>query len=128
MKAFGNDYPLALTVGALQEITAACPDEDITRMGELINGKTNGAIDLFITMIAALSRGAEQQRKFQAQAEGGSYTPNPITAEMLRALPDDEFKAAEIEAFRVWRKDQIPTVEVAEAKKNEDAAPVPTSV
>ena len=128
MRAFGKEYPLVLTVGAMEEITARCPDRDIGRLKDLLDGSTNDVVDFMVDFIAALSRGAEQQRSFQAMVDGGIYSPNPITPEMLRALSQADFTAAQTEAFRIWRGDQQPTVEVAEAKKNEDAAPAPVSV
>lgn len=127
MQAFGHEYPLVLTVGALEEITALCPDGDITRLGEVIQGPTQCVLAFVISMIAALSRGAEQQRRFQALAEGTDYAPNPITPEMLRALPPKELNAARAEAYRIWSSDQRATVETDTAKKNEDGAPAPSS-
>ena len=127
MIAFGREYPLLLTVGAMEEITARCPDGDIRRLRELLDGKTNDVVDFMADFIAALSRGAEENRRFTAMAAGERYMPAPVTPEMLRALPQEEFKAAQAEALRVWKGDAAPTVE-AEAKKNGDAAPAPASV
>lgn len=122
MIAFGHEFPLALTVGAMQEITDLCPDGDIKRLGELLNGKTNDALTFEAEFIAALSRGAEQQAAFAAQLRGEHYTPRPLTVEMALALSKAEFMAAVAEAMRTYKGDQAATVETAPAKKNGDAA------
>ena len=122
MKAFGREFPLVCTVGAMQEITDLCPDSDIKRLGELLTGKTNDAINFEAEFIAALSRGAETQAAFAAQLRGEHYTAQPLTVAMIRALSKDEFKAAFAEAMRAYKGDTAPTVEVAPAKKNEDTA------
>lgn len=122
MQAFGKEFPLVCTVGALQEITDLCPDSDLKRLGEILEGKSNDTLNFEMEFIAALSRGAELQAAYAAQLRGEHYAAQPLTVEMLRALPQTEFKAAMAEAMRAFKGDQKPTVEVEPAKKNGDAA------
>lgn len=127
MQAFGREHPLALTVGALEEITALCPDGDIQKLGNILNGSSNDVMEFFVSFLSALSKGAEAQRKFQALASGEDYVPAPLTPEMLRALPPSEFKAAQAEALRVWKADKGTSVEAEPAKKNEEPAALAAS-
>lgn len=118
MKAFGKEYPLALTVGALETITGICPGGDIRRLVELMKGPAKESMSFFVAFLVALSEGAEEQRKYEAMAEGESYTPAPLTPGMVRALSPAELQAAQKEALRIWKTDQQPSVEAEPSKKN----------
>lgn len=117
MEILGRNYELLLTVGATEEIAALCPDKDLKRMREVLQGGTTAALDFVFQMTAAMSRGAEARRAF---LEPG-YKPDPLTPEILRLLTTEEVanvQAATMDAFKAGKE---TSVEADGAKKNEEA-------
>lgn len=114
MKLFDKEYGFKLTVGASAELAKACPEGDMNRLDEVLDGAYSGTIDGASKFLLALSRGYEQARAF----EEIGYKPQPLTEELIAAMDFDQFAEALREAGAAFRRDGAPTVEAESAKKN----------
>lgn len=81
----GIKYALLLTNGALAEISDICPEGDLSRLNEAMSGK--GRIKNIAYMIAAMSKGAEMAKEFEAKSAGSEYNPRTLTANEILILP-----------------------------------------
>lgn len=117
LKACGKEYPLEMTVEAFLDISELCPEGDFSRFGDVQDYPQRKRIEISAEMLAALSRGAENSR---AVREPG-YTPDPLTAAQLLALPLNEFLQIYTGMAEIIRQTVgKPTVETAQKKtKNE---------
>lgn len=115
MKIFGHEYGFMLTVGASEEISGLCPGGDLSRLGEVLQGTYSQTIGTVTTMITAMSRAYDLNKAF----EGEPQDHPELTAEMLKALPQDKFLEVQNEAMAAFRNDTKPTVEVEPSKKKE---------
>lgn len=113
MQVYGREVGFRFTVGASAEISDICPDGDISRLGEVLTGQYGETVRDSAAVIAALSEGYEQTRKF----EDASYTPRPLTVEEILSLGMAEFAELQRAAMSAWRTDAAPTVEVEPEKK-----------
>jgi hypothetical protein len=113
MKIFNGEYGFALTVGASAQIADLCPDGDLTRMGELLQGTFSQTVRFTAAFIEAMARGYDDLQIY----EGKEITHEPLTARMVMALPSDVFRVVQEEALEAFRKDTETTVEVAKPKK-----------
>lgn len=84
----GVEYDLELTVGAFAEISEACPNGDFSRIDELFQLPPGKAMLAAAKMLAAMSRGAEEKKRY----EDPSYSPHPLTYQELVNLPLLEYK------------------------------------
>lgn len=113
MNIFGHEYGFMLTVGASAEIAEMCPDGDIGRIGEIADAKTADAIRFTAKFVAAMARGFDDAERFA----GREITHEPLTAEMVMALPATAIQDIQAEAFAAFRESMKTTVEVAPSKK-----------
>ena len=116
MNIFGNEYGFMLTVGASEEISELCPDGDLSRLGEVLQGSYSQTIGTVTKMLLAMSRAYDLNRAF----EGHPQDHPELTANMLKALPQDKFLEAQGEAMAAFRNDTKTTVEVEPSKKKEN--------
>ena len=115
MKIFDEEYGFMLTVGASAEIADLCPDGDLNRMGEVLQGRFSQTINFTASFIEAMAKGFDDAERFA----GHSVTHKPLTADMLKALPSNVFKDVQAAALAAFRGDTETTVEVAPSKKEE---------
>lgn len=115
MKIFGEEYGFMLTVGASAAIADLCPDGDLNRIGELLDGKVSDTINFAASFICAMAKGFDDARRFA----GEEITHRPLTTEMVKALPSDVFNEVQSAAILAFKGDTKTTVEVAPAKKKE---------
>lgn len=113
MYIFGKDYGFMLTVGASGEIADLCPDGDIERLGEALEGSYNQTLNVATGMIVAMSRGFETHRAF----EEPGYKADPLTRDMILALSQADFKALEEEAVAAFSSSTRRSVEVVSTTK-----------
>lgn len=113
MQIYGREVGFRFTVGASAKISDLCPDGDITRLGEVLEGQYGKVARDSAAIIAALSEGYEQARLF----EEPGYKPRPITAEEAMSLTMSEFAQLQQAALAAWLADSKPTVEVEPEKK-----------
>ena len=115
MKIFEEEYGFALTVGASAEIADMCPDGDLNRMGELLEGRFSETVNFTASFIAAMAKGFDDARRFS----GEQVTHKPLTKEMVLALPSNAFKEVQNAALAAFKGDTETTMEVAPSKKRE---------
>lgn len=103
-----------LTVGASIAISKLCPDGDISRIGEILEGKNYAdTVQTSSAIIIALSEGYEKSKRY----EDSTYKPNPLTMDDILSMPPDDFKELQLEAFKAFRADAKPSVELEKPKK-----------
>ncbi len=120
MQIHGREVGFRFTVGASAKIADLCPDGDITRLGEMLEGRYGRVTKDTAAIVAALSEGYELARSY----EDRDYTPCPLTADEIMALRVDEFTAVQREALSAWAADSKPTVEVEPGKNGDGKAQV----
>lgn len=113
MQIYGREVGFRFTVGASAKISDLCPDGDITRLGEVLEGQYGKVARDSAAIIAALSEGHEQAHCF----EEPGYKPRPLTVEEIMTLRMDEFSSLQQAALAAWMEDSRPTVEVEPEKK-----------
>lgn len=115
MQIYGREVGFRFTVGASAKISDLCPDGDITRLGEVLEGQYGQITRDTAAIMVALSEGYEQARSF----EEPGYKPRPITAEEAMSLTMSEFAQLQQAALAAWLADSKPTVEVEPEKKGD---------
>lgn len=118
MQIYGREVGFRFTVGASAKISDLCPDGDITRLGEVLEGQYGKVARDSAAIIAALSEGHEQARSF----EEPGYRPRPLTAEEVLTLRMGEFAQLQQAALAAWAEGSKPTVEVEPEKKESGKA------
>lgn len=113
MQVHGREVGFRFTVGASAKISDLCPDGDISRLGEVLEGGYGKVARDSAAIIAALSEGHEQARSF----EEPGYKPQPLTVEEVMTLRMNEFSRLQQAALAAWMEDSKTTVEVEPEKK-----------
>lgn len=109
----GKERGFALTIGASAEISDLCPQGDLSRLGEVFSQSYGKQIRTTAKIIAAMSRGYENQRHY----EDPSYEPDALTVDEILTLDTATFQALTHEVMEQFTTDQKPTVEVEPKKK-----------
>ena len=107
-----REHGFLFCVGAEQELARLCPDNDLTRMGEMLARKDADAIDVSVEMICILSRWFEKARALETGAE-----ERPLTRDELLLLPLPAFKRLQNEALAAMLRDARQSVETEPEKK-----------
>lgn len=118
MQIYGREVGFRFTVGASAKISDLCPDGDITRLGEVLEGQYGQITRDTAAIMVALSEGYEQARSFEAPG----YKPQPLTMEEVLTLRMGEFAQLQQAALTAWAEDSKPTVEVEPEKKESGEA------
>lgn len=118
MQIYGREVGFRFTVGASAKISDLCPDGDITRLGEVLEGQYGQVTRDTAAIMAALSEGYEQALSFEAPG----HKPDPLTVDELFSLRPSEFSALQQAALASWAEDSKPTVEVEPEKKESGKA------
>ena len=118
MQIYGREVGFRFTVGASTKIYDLCPDGDITRLGEVLEGQYGQVTRDTAAIMAALSEGYEQARSFEVPGR----EPDPLTVDELFSLRPSEFNALQQAALAAWTEDSKPTVEVEPEKKESGKA------
>ena len=117
MEIFGEEYGFKLTIGASAAIAELCPEGDLARIEEVLDGKRVAkVINFTASFIEALAKGFDDARRYA----GEEVTHKPLTADMVKALPSNVFKEVQSAAIAAFRSDTETTVEVAPSKKEEN--------
>ena len=114
MNIRGRDIRFLRTVKTACDIAKLCPDENLSRFGELFNGSVSAINQNGAKLIHLMNVGYEMNRHF----DDPSYTPNPISEEEVMYLDDDTFQELFKEMLAAFTGD-VQTVETDESKKNE---------
>lgn len=118
MQIYGREVGFRFTVGASAKISDLCPDGDITRLGEVLEGQYGRITRDTAAIMVALSEGYEQARSFEVPG----YKPQPLTMEEVLTLRMGEFAQLQQAALTAWAEDSKPTVEVEPEKKESGEA------
>ena len=113
MQVYGREVGFRFTVGASAMIADLCPDGDIERLGELLNGSYGQVSRDTAAIVVALSEGYEQAQRF----ENPAYKPRPLSVEEIMSLRPAEFMELQQAALAAWVEDKKATVEVEPEKK-----------
>lgn len=113
MQVYGREVGFRFTVGASAQIADLCPDGDIERLGDLLNGSYGQVSRDTAAIIVALSEGHEQARRF----EDPTHKPRPLSVEEIMSLSPADYMDLQRAALAAWVEDKKPTVEVEPEKK-----------
>lgn len=113
MKIYGEEYGFALTVGASAEIADLCPDGDLNRIGEVLEGRFSETVNFNAKFIVAMSKGYDDAKKYS----GEPLDHRPLTVEMILSLPQKQFIEVQDYALACFTADNKTTVEVEPPKK-----------
>lgn len=114
MQVYGREVGFRFTVGSSAQISDLCPEGDIQRLGELLDGSYGQVSRDTAAIIVALSEGHEQARQF----EDPGYKPRPLSVEEVMSLRPAEFMDLQKAALSAWAADKATTVEVEPEKKD----------
>ena len=109
MKINGVNRKFKLTIGAVAEISAICPDGDIDRMTELFETNDIGQI------LESTAKVAIAMNKY------ADITAEPLTVDEIFALDMQGFKELQDELVSAYRGDSIPTVNAKSKKKGAES-------
>lgn len=112
MELHGREIKFRRTVLANCEIAEKCPDGDINRFNELLEGSYAVAQKAAALFMAAMSKGYEMEQKFIDPA----YIERPLTEAECLLLDNDDFNNLFAEAMAVFSDDGKVTVETEEPK------------
>lgn len=112
MELHGREIKFRRTVLANCEIAEKCPDGDINRFNELLQGSYAVAQKAAAFFMTVLSKGYEMEQKFIDPA----YIERPLTEAECLLLDNDDFNNLFAEALAVFTDDGKVTVETEEPK------------
>ena len=119
MELNGRDVGFRRSILATTKIAEACPNHDISKLGDALGGDIVTGMETAIAFVCALSEAWELHRK----REEPGYIPNPVTREELLDETEDVLMALVMEGVKVYQDDGKTTVETEAPKgKNGDAA------
>lgn len=113
MEIFGKSYGFRYTVGAEEEIRKLCPGEDLSKLRDLLRGKTPESLAAAAETMCILSRWEEKARRF----EDPEHREEPLTRELLALCTPAEFTQLLIEALQAIVRDRSASVEAQPEKK-----------
>lgn len=126
MQIYGREIGFRFTVGASAKISDLCPDGDITRLGEVLEGSYGKVVRDTAAIIVAMSEGYAAALAFETFGRadiGGDWSPpRPLTVDEVLSLRESEFIQLQQAALAAWTEDSKPTVEVEPEKKESGKA------
>lgn len=121
MQVHGRKVGFRFTVGASAKISDLCPDGDISRLGEVLEGGYGKVVRDTAAIIVAMSEGYAAALAFEtfgrADIGGDWKPPRPLTVDEVLSLRNSEFVKLQQAALAAWTEDSKPTVEVEPEKK-----------
>lgn len=126
MQIYGREVGFRFTVGTSAKISDLCPDGDITRLGEVLEGSYGKVVLDTAAIIVAMSEGYASALAFEtfgrADIGGDWIPPRPLTVDEVLSLRESEFIQLQQAALAAWAEDSKPTVEVEPEKKESGKA------
>lgn len=121
MQIYGREVGFRFTVGASAKISDLCPDGDIGRLREVLEGGYGKVVRDTAAIIVAMSEGYATALAFETFGRvdiGGDWIPpRPLTVDEVLSLRESEFFQLQQAALAAWTEDSKPTVEVEPEKK-----------
>ena len=118
MIVHGRERKFLLTIGASAAIADLCPDGELSRLDEVLDGSFSKSVRTTAKLIAAMSMGYEQAKAF----EEPGYEPCPMTEAEILALTALQLKELQAEALAAFKADTEKTVETEPSKKEKALA------
>lgn len=112
----GRECGFRFTIGASIAIAELCPEKDLSRMGELFEGKSYGDVAVQTAKLAAILSKANEAA---VAYDGSRQQERPLSEEEIMTLTQEEFQAVQAEVLKAYGADTARTVEVEPSKKNE---------
>ena len=112
----GKERLFLLTVQASVDIAEMCPDGDLARIAEVLEGPQAKSLRFIAKFVAAMNRGYENNRKY----EEPGYDPDPLTVDEILSMPLSDIMEAENEAMREFRMNAKSEIEVKDQPKKEE--------
>lgn len=126
MQVHGREVGFRFTVGASAKISDLCPDGDISRLGEVLEGSYGKVVRDTAAIIVAMSEGYAAALAFEtfgrADIGGDWRPPRPLTVDEVLSLRESEFIQLQQAVLAAWSEDSKPTVEVEPEKKESGKA------
>lgn len=117
MVIYGKERGFLMTVGASAEISALCPDGDLSRLAEVFEQPYGKQMHAVAQIIVALNKGYNNAQRFN----GGEYC-EPLTADMVLSLDTETYMALTAEAMKAFNASIKTSVETAPTKKAQAGA------
>lgn len=111
----GRECGFRFTVRASLELAELCPEKDLSRVGELLDGKPYSEIVEVIMKMAIIFNKADEEAIAFA---GGGKPGKIITQEEMLVMTSEEFATLQNEVLKAYGVDSARTVEVEPSKKN----------
>lgn len=113
----GGERGFKLTVGAAIKISRLCPNGDLSRIAEILDGGYDSALMANVEIASAMSEGWELSKKFEEQG----YEPNPLTVDEILSLDPETLNNLLVEALDAFKVGTATTVAAKATKKNKKA-------
>ena len=117
MKIHGKERGFLLTVGASADIAKLCPDGDMSRIGEALEGGFDKSMGVIMDMMLIMNKGYEQNKMYETPG----YEMDLLTKDELMALPLADLMELQNFALAQFKADSAPEIELEEQKKEEGA-------
>lgn len=117
MLVYGKEHGFKLTVGAAIEIAKLCPNGDLTKIADIVEGGFDAALMANVHIAAAMSKGYEDAKRF----ENPEYIGTPLSVDEILSLDPTVLGELLNEALSAFKVDQLTTIAVKASKKNRKA-------
>lgn len=105
---------MLLTVKARRALRALCPDENMEKLGDWLDGPDG--VEHITEVILLLSRGYEEYTAYWSAQEGKAYEPQPLTEELIENLSMEQHMDLQREALVALKKGFGMSIETEEPK------------
>lgn len=113
MKLKEQEYKFELNIQSQNDITSLCPDNDFSRIAEILGGESiTTSMNTIIKIACMLNKGYEDHRKY----DDDSYEVHYLTEEACRFLTMKEVMKLTKEVTESMNKDSEVSVETEEIK------------
>lgn len=108
-----DEIKLMRTVNANMEIARLCPNKNMKRFGEIVNGEdSEKSFESMIQIIMICNKAAEEFEHFKDP----TYEMQPVTREELCFLTEEQLGALCVRALDQIKKDGETTIEIEPIK------------
>lgn len=117
MKLYNKNYEFLLTVGAVSKVSELCPQGDLSKITEILDGPYANVLEVIAQLAEAMTAGYIQN----ADLFYGTHKDYEVlTSEMVKALPAPLFKGvkeAVVKAFADGVASNIDAEQAENTKK-----------
>lgn len=106
MQIHGKDIRFRLTVGASAEVANLCPNNDLRRLGEVLDGTYAETVEKCAEFCEILNKWYVRSEKYEGRSA------DSLSEGEVMSLTTSEYKALMMEAMASFRADMTAEVEV----------------